>query len=1341
MKKQLMTGLFTVLALTAGAQTFQEWRNPEINAVNRAPMHTNYFAFENADAAKKANKKQSTNYMTLNGTWKFNWVKDADSRPTDFWKTGFNDKGWDDLQVPAVWELNGYGDPIYVNVGYAWRNQFQNNPPEVPTENNHVGSYRREIVVPASWNGKDIIAHFGSVTSNMYLWVNGRYVGYSEDSKLEAEFDLTPYLKPGQKNLIAFQVFRWCDGSYLEDQDFFRYSGVGRDCYLYARNKKRIQDIRVTPDLDAAYQNGSLAINLDLKGSGKVDLELVDAQGKQVATATANKSGLITMNVENPKKWSAETPYLYTLRASMQGSNEVIPVRVGFRKIELKGDQILVNGKAVLFKGADRHEMDPDGGYVVSPERMLQDIQIMKQFNLNAVRTCHYPDDNLWYDLCDQYGIYVVAEANIESHGMGYGDKTLAKNPSYKKAHLERNQRNVQRGFNHPSIIFWSLGNEAGDGPNFEQCYQWIKAEDPSRACQYEQARQKDHTDIFCPMYYGYEGMEKYGQRTDATKPLIQCYLEDQDFFRYSGVGRDCYLYARNKKRIQDIRVTPDLDAAYQNGSLAINLDLKGSGKVDLELVDAQGKQVATATANKSGLITMNVENPKKWSAETPYLYTLRASMQGSNEVIPVRVGFRKIELKGDQILVNGKAVLFKGADRHEMDPDGGYVVSPERMLQDIQIMKQFNLNAVRTCHYPDDNLWYDLCDQYGIYVVAEANIESHGMGYGDKTLAKNPSYKKAHLERNQRNVQRGFNHPSIIFWSLGNEAGDGPNFEQCYQWIKAEDPSRACQYEQARQKDHTDIFCPMYYGYEGMEKYGQRTDATKPLIQCEYAHAMGNSQGGFKEYWDLIRKYPNLQGGFIWDFVDQSCRWKGKDGVMIYAYGGDFNRFDASDNNFCDNGLISPDRVPNPHMYEVGYFYQNIWTTPSDLSKGEVNVFNENFFRDLSAYYMEWQVLKDGKIIRTGRVDDLKIAPQETAKITLNIGKTCTCKEWLLNVSYKLKNREGLLPAGFTVAKNQLTLNDYKAPSMDLKNVETTNVATVVPQIIDNQYHYLIVKGNNFVAEFNKQNGYLSKYAVDGTEMLKEGAALTPNFWRAPTDNDMGAGLQNKYAAWKNPGLKLISLNSKTENDQIVVNAEYDMKNVSAKLYLTYVINNEGAIKVTQKMTADKNATVSPMFRFGMQMQMPKCFETVEYYGRGPVENYSDRNHSTDLGIYRQSVNEQFYSYIRPQETGTKTDIRWWKQLNAGGNGLKVVGDAPFSASALHYTICSLDDGEQKDQRHSPEVQKADLTNLIIDKAQMGLGCVNSWGALPLPQYMLPYGDYEFTFILTPVKHQIEIE
>ena len=1028
MKKTLITGLFTTLALAAGAQTFQEWQNPDINAVNRLPMHTHYFAYENDEAASKGNKEQSALFMSLNGTWKFNWVKDADSRPTDFWKTSFNDKGWDNLQVPAVWELNGYGDPIYVNVGYAWRNQFTNNPPQVPVENNHVGSYRREIVVPAQWKGKEIIAHFGSVTSNMYLWVNGRFVGYSEDSKLEAEFDLTPYLKPGQKNLIALQVFRWCDGTYLEDQDFFRYCGVGRDCYLYARSKKRIEDIRVTTDLDAQYRNGSLTVELKLKGQAPVQLTLVDAQGKTVAETTAKNTGITKLDVENPHKWSAETPYLYTLKASMAGSEEVIPVAVGFRKIELKNSQILVNGKAVLFKGADRHELDPDGGYVVSPERMLQDIRIMKEYNLNAVRTCHYPDDNLWYDLCDRYGIYVVAEANVESHGMGYDDKTLAKNPDFLKAHLERNQRNVQRGFNHPSIIFWSLGNEAGYGPNFEECYKWIKQEDPSRACQFEQAGEKGATDIYCPMY----------------------------------------------------------------------------------------------------------------------------------------------------------------------------------------------------------------CD------------------------------------------------------------------------------------------------------YNGMENYGRRTDTTKPLIQCEYAHAMGNSQGGFKEYWDIIRKYPNLQGGFIWDFVDQSCRWKGEGGVEIYAYGGDFNRFDASDNNFCDNGLVSPDRNPNPHMHEVGYFYQNIWTTPVDLKNGIVEVYNENFFRDLSAYALEWALVKNGRVERTGRVENLSVAPQQKTRMKLDWGSIDNDGEWLLNVTYRLKNREGLLSAGHIVAKNQLTLQPYQALKPELKNVPVNNQAVVVPEIVDNQRRFVIVKGENFVVEFNRRTGLLSKYQVNGLDFLQEGAALTPNFWRAPTDNDMGAGLQRRYEAWKEPGLSLKSLTKDTEDGMVVVHATYELKKVSAQLELTYRINNQGAIQVTQQMKADPNAEVSHMFRFGMQMAMPKSFDTIEYYGRGPIENYIDRNNSTDLGIYRQSVDEQFYSYIRPQETGNKTDIRWWKQLNAAGNGLLVVAEAPFSGSALHYTQESLDEGIQKDQRHSPEIQPADLTNLCIDKVQMGLGCITSWGTLPLEKYMLPYGDYSFTFTLTPVKHSV---
>ncbi|MEZ3597948.1 MAG: DUF4981 domain-containing protein [Paramuribaculum sp.] len=1030
MKKQAITlCVASLAALAAGGQTMKEWQDPQVNGVNRMPMHAAYFAYENPAKAASGDMASSDNYMSLNGKWKFNWVKDAGQRPTDFWRTDFNDRGWDEIMVPAVWELNGYGDPIYVNVGYPWRNSYKNNPPYVPVENNHVGSYRRTVRIPANWKGKDVIAHFGSVTSNIYLWVNGKFVGYGEDSKLENEFDLTPYIKPGQDNLITFQTFRWSDGTYVEDQDFFRFSGVGRDCYLYARDKNRIEDIRVTPDLDSNYRNGSLSVDLKLKGNGPVDLRLVDADGREIAAAQAKGSGTTVINVENPHKWSAETPYLYTLYASKGG------------------------------------------------------------------------------------------------------------------------------------------------------------------------------------------------------------------------------------------------------------------------------------------------------------------------EVIPVNVGFRKIELTHGQVLVNGQPVLFKGADRHELDPDGGYVVSRERMLQDIAMMKKLNINAVRTSHYPNSNLWYDLCDRYGIYVIAEANIESHGMYYGEGTLAKNPAYKKTHLERNERNVARNFNHPSVIFWSLGNEAGDGPNFEAAYRLVKDMDGSRPVQYERAERAAHTDIFCPMYYGYQGMEEYGKDKSQTRPLIQCEYAHAMGNSEGGFKEYWDIIRKYPNLQGGFIWDFVDQSIRWKDADGVEIYGYGGDFNRFDASDNNFCDNGLISPDRVPNPHAYEVQRIYQNIWTSPVDAAKGVLDVYNENFFKDLSNCNLNWNVMKNGTIVRSGRVERLDVAPQKTARVTLPLPAIEPGADWVLNVAYTLKDAEGLLPAGSEVARQQILLSQAPAGLPAIANVKPTNQPATAPAIKDNERNYLIVSGPGFDIEFRRATGFMTKYSVDGTDMIKDGEALTPNFWRAPTDNDMGAGLQNRFRAWHKPEMKLKSLTASMNADSMaVVKAEYDMPSVHGQLAMTYTINNEGAVLVDEQFTADKSAEVSHLFRFGMQMPMPKDFDTIEFYGRGPGENYADRNQSADLGIYRQKVADQFYPYIRPQETGNKTDVRYWRQLNHAGKGLEIRASEPFSASALHYTIDSLDDGTRKHQRHSQQVPEADLTNLLFDKAQMGLGCIDSWGAWPLEKYLLPYGDYRFTFMLSPVSNSYAI-
>lgn len=1031
MRKFIISIAFALCVSAMYGQTFKEWQDPTVNEVNRAPMHTHYFAYEGEKETAAADKESSANFLTLHGSWKFNWVADSDKRPSGFWNAGFDDNSWDNINVPAIWELNGYGDPIYVNTGYAWGNQFRSNPPELPIKGNHVGSYRKEFVIPASWTGKDVFVHLGSVTSCVYLWVNGKFAGYSEDSKLECEFDVTKLIVPGKENLIAMQVFRWCDGTYLEDQDFFRLSGIARESYMYARSKARIEDIRITPDLDENYENGRLDVALTFTGNpGNVDLKLLDAEGNLVEETTVKASA------------------------------------------------------------------------------------------------------------------------------------------------------------------------KAGAAASF------------------------------------------------------------------------------------------------------------------------------------------SVKSPKKWTAETPYLYTLKASAGG--EVIPVKVGFRKVEIKNSQLLVNGKPILIKGADRHELDPDGGYVLSRERMLKDIKIMKEFNLNAVRTSHYPNDNLWYDLCDEYGIYVVAEANVESHGMGYGDRTLAKRDDYALAHLQRNKRNVQRGFNHPSIIVWSLGNEAGYGPNFEAAYDWIKAEDKSRPVQYEQAGTKGKTDIYCPMYADYKRIVNYAENPQMTKPLIQCEYAHAMGNSEGGFKEYWDIYRKYDKLQGGFIWDFVDQSIRWKGKGGVSIYAYGGDFNRYDASDANFCDNGLISPDRVPNPHMYEVGYYYQNIWTEADELKSGYLSVYNENFFRDLSAYRMVWEVLDNGTVLNTGIVENLDVAPQSTVKVPVSLGSVSFEGEGLLNVKYILKNREGLLPAGHTVASQQFIIKDYEFPSMEMSSEKRFGSTPKAPVIKDGDRNYIIVEGEDFVVEIARATGLISRYCINGKEMLKKGTAVKPNFWRAPTDNDFGANLQRRYAVWKNPAIRPAREASfGVENGVAVIECALNIGDF-AGMSLKYEINNVGEVKVTEKMTAEKSKEISNFFRYGVQVVMPKSFDRIIYYGRGPVENYSDRKTSAFIGRYSQSVDEQFYPYIRPQENGTKSDLRWWMLVDEAGDGLRFTSSEAFSASALHYTIESLDEGMAKANGHSQEVPEADLTNVLVDKVQMGLGCITSWGALPLEEYMLPFGDYEFVFKMTPVRNFI---
>lgn len=1035
--------------------TFTEWHDLQVNEINRLPLHTMHFAYDPNDfpgtGAEYLDKKKSMNYLSLEGTWKFNWVANADERPTDFYKTDLDDSKWNNIQMPGNWEMLGYGQPEYVNVGFAWRGHFDQQPPAVPTKDNHVGSYRREINIPSNWDGKRVIAHFGSVTSNIYLYVNGKFAGYAEDSKVAAEFDITPFLKKG-KNLIAFQTFRWCDGSWCEDQDFWRLSGPARENYLYARSKDhRLLDVRVETELKNNYKDGYLNITAKVQGNTLAYFGLYDPDGKEViVTGTDNvKNGVAKyqLRVKNVRKWSAETPNLYTL--------------------------------------------------VVSP---------------------------------------------------------------------------------------------------------------------------------------------------------------------------------------------------IQNGGMYL-----------------------------------------------PY------------EIVQVKVGFRKVEIKNKQFLVNGQPVLLKGANRHEIDPDEGYNLSEQRMIQDIMMMKRMNINAVRTCHYPDDPRWYDLCDKYGLYVVAEANQESHGFQYGDDAAAKKPEFAKQIMERNQHNVSMFYNHPSIVTWSMGNETVMGDNFLQAYKWIKSQDKTRPVQYEQARRGEGTDIFCPMYYPVASSEKYAKDPNSPMPLIQCEYNHTMGNSGGNLSDYWNLIRKYPILQGGFDWDFVDQALHRNIVKPMSIlpykmnneelrkieYCYGGDYNKYDPSDNNFNCNGIIGPDRQMNPHAYEVAYQYQNIWAKMVNAETGEVSVHNENFFRDLSNYALAWSLEEDGVETQNGTIADLDVPAQQTKNFTIPYDKSkIKGKEVFLNIDFRLKEAEPLLTAGQVMAYAQLPVVTKKACSGDCSKMLAQGHGKKKMKLAAKKNNVVAVTTPNLTFKIDRSTGLISEYAYNGKSLLGEGGTLKPNFWRAPTDNDMGAGLQKKFKAWKNPqmNLKNIDVKKDKKTNSVTILTSFDMPEVQGQMDITYVVfANTGAVKVTEDFKATEGAKVSDMFRFGMLMQMPYTMEKSNYYGRGPIENYSDRKDCMRIGVYTDDADNQYFPYIRPQESGTKSDIRWWKQTDATGLGLQVKSCTPFYASAIHFDTEELDDGDDKEQRHSFDLKKSKFTNLFLDSAHMGVGGENSWGAWPLEKYRVHYGNKTFTFTLIP--------
>lgn len=1029
MKKGMKKVGWLVGLLALGCTTpkqHHDWEDESITEINKLPARSDYFPYESMDLAKAKNKSASERYLSLDGKWKFNWVRKPADRPKDFYKKTFSDSEWKLIDVPGNWERLGYGVPHYLDVDYP----FPANPPFIPNDYNPVGSYRKTFDLPHSWNGNEVIIHFGAVRSAFYLWVNGQKVGYSQGSKLPAEFDITEYVQPGE-NLVAIEVYRWSDGSYLEDQDMWRLSGIDRSVFVYVQPKLHLADHTVLASLDENYENGLLEITVEVDGGiGSLEAKLFDGE-KEISN--------LKSQISNPNS------------------------------------QIL----------------------------------------------------------------------NLESQ----------------------------------------------------------------------------------------------------------------------------------------------------------------------------------------------ILNPKQWSAEYPNLYgltlELKDSLGNTIEAYCQNIGFRTAEIKDGNFKINGQTVMIKGVNRHEHDPVTGHVVDEASMIKDIQLMKQFNINAVRASHYPNATRWYELCDEYGLYVVDEANIESHGMEIQnpDVTLANQPSWQKAHLDRVQRMYERDKNFTSIVTWSLGNEAGYGVNFQATYDWLKAQDQSRPVQYEMAQNTDYSDIQAPMYHSIERIVEYAEK-NVDKPLILCEYAHAMGNSVGNLQDYWDAIEKHKALQGGFIWDWVDQGLLETSEDGEEYFAYGGDYPHAPVkSDSNFCINGLVQADRAINPHIWEVKKVYQNIKIKAVDLDNGKFVIQNKYDFTNLSQFDFAWQLKDDEGLIAEGVVPTLEVAAHASQEFQIPYLKSQIFKkEQILTISAKTKAATALMLARHEVAWDQFVIPASKPVS----NVRDANASAL--NVAEDEAT-LVVSNDATQITFSKNTGQIESWRLNGKELLISG--LEPDFWRAPVDNDLGNGMPARNGVWhfagKNQQLQKLEVLGK-EASEVVIQASFELPDVNSSTYTTtYTIKSDGRIHVYNQFVPKGDLPDLP--RFGMKLVLNPEFDQMSWFGKGPHETYWDKNTGAKVDIYSGAVWDQYHPYVRPQEFGNKSSVRWASLTNADGLGLKVIGDSLLNTRAMNLELSDIDHTPRPSpNRHTTDIKKKPLVTWNIDHLQMGVGGDTSWGRRVHKEYTIPAKKYSYGFTLVPV-------
>ncbi|RPD98497.1 DUF4981 domain-containing protein [Aureibaculum marinum] len=1080
MKKTFALPLF-LLTIIINAQTLKKdisyyIENPAIISENKEDTHATFHSYQSVNAALDNNLNNSKNYQLLNGLWKFKWVKTPSERPLNFMNPEIDVTAWDNIKVPANWEVEGYGIPIYVNHQYEFSDFkapisgemefidgiYPKHPGKVPSDYNPVGSYRKDFELKHNWSNKEVFLHIGAMKSGGFLWVNGNYVGYSQGSKLPAEFNITKHLKPG-KNSIALQIYRFTDGSYLECQDFWRISGIERDVYLYAQPKTRIKDFEVQSLLDASYRNGKFNLKVDFVNHNK------------------------------------------------------------------KKQKIKVNYKI-----------------------------------------------------------------------------------------LDSNKKEI----------------------------------------------------------------------ADNTKEF----------------------------------------------------EIKDSNSIEFSAL---------------------INNVKTWSAEHPNLYTLiitTSDKKGNTiESIPTKIGFRTVEIKQGLLLLNGQRITLKGVNTQEANPETGHVVSEKQIIKDITLWKKNNINAVRLSHYPQQEKFYELCDKYGIYVVDETNIESHGMYYGKYSLAKKPEWKNAHIDRMTRMVKRDKNHASVIIWSMGNEAGNGINFFDGYKAIKKLDASkRPVQYERAYKDEdgnlfdmewNTDIIVPQYPSPNTFENIGSNlTD--RPFIPSEYAHAMGNSTGNFQDYWNIIEKYPNLQGGFIWDWVDQSIWKTSEKGEKYYAYGGDFGENMPTDNSFLNNGIVFPDRTPQPALFEVKKAHEFInFKNMGYTRKNEVRVLIENLydFTNLSQFNFEAKIKADGETITTIPIKNIEVQPHTSkiVRVSLDSIKTKPNTEYFIEFSAKTKNKWTILPENFEVAHEQIQLHnktEWKPKTQKYSEKIT----------IKEDNNHLTLSNNNFKIVIDKTQGKIISYSYKNLQYIKEGNGPTPNFWRAPTDNDLGNGMERNNIAWKKASLENkvldFKIDKKTNPKTPIITIIFNLPSVASQLKTTYTVFPTGVIGIANVLNASKEKSDIP--RIGMRMQIQKQFNQMTFFGNGPFENYQDRKAAAFTDLYKSSVSNQYVPYIRPQENGYKTEVRWAAFTNNQANGIMIISSKKnhqnLGLSALHMPNEDFDitDGldYSKDNinanysKHTTNIKEKDLVQLNIDMQQRGLGGDDSWYSKPQKKYQIdPSKEHRYQFYLVP--------